>query len=61
MTVLSQAQMRNIHGEGFFDGFLCGATVGALIWAVTTPDPVSKLALGTLWTTAISSCGIALT
>ena len=60
MTALSQSQMQSINGEGFFDGFICGASVGALVWAVTSPDPVSKLALGTLWTTAIGSCGIAL-
>lgn len=57
MTVLSESQLREIDGEGFWDGFVCGASVGALIWAATTPDPVSKLALSTLVTAAVGSCG----
>lgn len=59
MTELNQSQMREIDGEGFFEGFLCGASLGALIWAATSPDVVSKLALGTLWSTTIGACGLA--
>ena len=61
MTTLNVSQMREVDGAGFFDAFVCGAIVGTLIWVAVTPEPVSKLALGTLWTTAIGSCGSAVT
>ena len=61
MKTLNALQMREVDGEGFFDGFVCGASVGALVWVAVTPEPVSKLALGTLWTTVIGSCGSAVT
>ncbi len=61
MTALSASQMREVNGEGFWDGFLCGASVGALVSVTLSPDPVSKLTLGTIWAGALASCGSALT
>jgi hypothetical protein len=60
MTVLSASQMNELEAEGFFEGFLCGASVGTLIAVAVSPEPISKIALGTLWSTAIGSCGIAI-
>lgn len=57
MTVMNELQMREVSGAGFFDGFMCGAAIGALISVAASPDPVSKFALGTLWASAIGSCG----
>jgi hypothetical protein len=57
MTVLSASQMREVDGEGLWDGFICGASVGALIAVALSPDPISKFTLGAYWTSAISSCG----
>ena len=59
MTVMSTSQMREVDGEGFWDAFICGASVGALISVALSPDPVSKFTLGALWTSAIGSCGSA--
>jgi len=59
MTVLTATQMREVDGEGFWDGFLCGASVGGLVWVAASPDPISKLALGKLVAGAIASCGSA--
>ena len=57
MTILSEQQMRDIDGEGLWDGFVCGASAAFLIGMALSPDPFSKLAWGATWTTAIGSCG----
>ena len=61
MTALNASQMRELEGEGFWEGFLCGATTSLAIAATLSPDAVSKIFLATAWTTAIGTCGIALT
>ena len=61
MIVLTTEQMRAIDGEGFWEGFLCGAATSIAIGATLSPDPVTKLVLGSAWTTAIGTCGIAFT
>ncbi len=59
MTTLSASQMRDIDGEGFWDGFLCGASATFAIGMTLSPEPISKLALGSIWGTALGSCGSA--
>jgi hypothetical protein len=59
MINLCASQMRDLDGKGLWDGFVCGASVAFLVGMTVSPDPVSKLAWGTTWTTAIGSCGSA--
>ena len=61
MTSLNASQMRALEGEGFWQGFICGATTSLAIAATLSPDAVSKIFLAKAWTTAIGACAIALT
>ena len=60
MVPLNTKQMQAIGGEGFWDGFLCGAATSVAIGATFSPDPLSKLVLASVWTTAVGTCGSAL-
>ena len=60
MTALTASQMRAIDGEGFWEGFACGASTAIAVGLTLSPEPVSKIGLWTAWTTAVSTCGIAL-
>ncbi len=57
MTVLNEAEMRDLDGEGFFDGFLCGSSVAFLVGMTISPEPFSKVAWGIAWSGAIGKCG----
>jgi hypothetical protein len=57
MTVLNELQMRSLDGEGFWDGFLCGTAVAFLVGMSLSPDPISKLAWGLAWSSALGKCG----
>jgi hypothetical protein len=59
MTELTAAEMQSINGEGFWDGFRCGAAAAIAIGATFTPEPVSKIALASAWTAAVGTCAIA--
>jgi hypothetical protein len=59
MTELTAAQMKSIHGEGFWEGFRCGAAASIAIGATLSPEPVSKIALASAWTAAVGTCAIA--
>ena len=48
MQELTIEQMEVLAGEGFWRGVLCGATAGALLWALTSPEPLSKMAVYSL-------------
>ncbi len=50
MQVLTLEQAQQIEGGGFWRGFICGLTGIATIAAITSPDPVSKLAVASLAT-----------
>ena len=61
MTELTASQMREIDGgEGFWWGFACGAATSFALAMTLSPEPFSKIALGSAWTTATGSCGRAL-
>jgi hypothetical protein len=61
MTPLNESQLQEVDGAGFWDGFLCGATTSLAIAAMLSPEPVSKLFVASAWTTAVGTCGMALT
>ena len=57
MTALTVSRMREIDGEGFWDGFACGASASFALAMTLSPDPFSKLMLAAAWTTAAGACG----
>ena len=59
MTELTTTQMQSINGEGFWEGFRCGAAASIAIAATLSPEPVSKVALASVWTAAVGTCAIA--
>ena len=60
MYELTIDQMAEIDGEGFWEGFLCGAGIVGSIAATFSPDPMSKVALWTIYSGTAGVCGLAL-
>ena len=60
MTALSAPQMRQIDGEGFWEGLACGATSSFALAMTLSPDPFSKISLAAAWTSVVAACGQAL-
>jgi len=61
MTTLTAPQMRRIDGEGFFEGFSCGAATSVALALTLSPDPITKIAVASAWLTVIGTCGVAVT
>lgn len=61
MTALKEAQMRELDGEGFWEGFVCGAAAGLAVGMTVSPEPYSKLLLTSAWGAAVGACGVAFT
>ena len=59
MKTLNAMQLRQYDGEGFWDGLICGASAGYIVFALLSPDPLSKLGLARAGVMAVGSCGSA--
>jgi hypothetical protein len=57
MTALSASQMRDLEGEGFWDGLACGTSASFALALTLSPDPVTKIGLASAWTAAVVACG----
>ena len=59
MKTLSDVEMSHVEGGGFWEGVACGAGIVGSFAATLSPDPLSKLALWTLYSGTAAACGIA--
>ena len=59
MKPMTAAQVQSVSGQGFWEGFRCGAATSIAIGATLSPDPISKLALASAWAAFVGTCAIA--
>ncbi len=61
MRTMAISEMTEVTGGTFWSGFACAAGVILTIATAVSPEPVSKLAFGSLFTGTVAACGVALT
>ena len=57
MTAMTASQMRELDGEGFWDGLACGAATSFALAMTLSPDPITKIGIASAWTSAVATCG----
>ena len=56
---ISDAEMVDLTGGGFWGGFLCGAGIIASAAAFLSPEPFSKVAAWSIYSGTAAACGSA--
>ena len=59
MRALCDAEMVGVEAGGFWEGFACGSGIASSVFATFSPEPISKLAIWSLYSATIAACGVA--